>query len=178
MLLLSAICFACLSQWESPEAPAWVRDFEFERTQVEWIASSTKVPCLEAVLPGDEARLLRVLGNHDSTARELAYEEIKRRGTDARNMLYWGLRVDDTSIKHYSSLLLYRLYNCENCGGARMCPTCEHLARGSKIGCPEDCGYRRWCKVCDGAGNWLLRRSLQEAREERNMFPPRTNRAQ
>ena len=33
-------------------------------------------------------------------------------------MLYWGLRVDDTNIKHHSSLLLYRLYNCENCGGA------------------------------------------------------------
>ena len=155
-----------------------MRDFEFERIQVEWIASSTKVPCLEAVLPGDEARLLRVLTNPDHTARDLAHAEIERRGADARNMLYWGLRVDDKNIQHHSSLLLYRLFNCENCGGTRMCPSCVHLKRGSKSECPENCGYRRWCKVCDGAGNWLLRRSIQEAREERILFPPRTNRAQ
>jgi hypothetical protein len=175
----SILCLACLSlgQWESPEAPAWARDFEFERIQVEWIAEVSKVPNLEAVIPGDEARLLRVLKNPDYTARELAHAEIERRGADARNMLYWGLRVDDPNIRHHSALILYRLFNCENCGGARMCPSCEQLPPRSKIECPENCGYRRWCKVCDGAGNWLLRRAIQNAREERTLFPPRTNRA-
>jgi hypothetical protein len=156
-------------------SPEWAREFEWERIQVEWIADTKTVKELEQVLPGDEARLLRVLGNDDHTARMLAYDEIKRRGPTFRNALYWGLRVKDKTIQELSAQLLTRLFDCEHCGGTGKCPSCRNMPSGADFECPERCNYARRFVDCDGSCNWLFIRVKNEKCEYRDLFPWRAD---
>jgi hypothetical protein len=155
-----------------PPAPGWVKDWEFDRVQVEWIASTRMVRALEEVIPGEDARLLRVLGNPDYTARMLAFAEIERRGKAFREPLYWGLRIKDGSIPGLSRQLLTRLFDCEYCGATGVCQACKHVPQGEWFNCPKKCDHARRCVDCDGTGNWLYRRTIYNSFEERNLFPP------
>lgn len=147
------------------------RDLEFERITVAWIASTTRVPSLESVIPRHHAELVRLLGDPRHLVRELAADRLAGMGHAASTALAWGMRVRDPEIVRASMRLRDRLYWCPACNGSGKCSDRRVVGNGEV--------YSRSypCHTCQGSGDIRYTVTQQYTPEgpvwvveERNLF--------
>lgn len=131
------------------------RELEWERLQVEWIASTETVTSLEDVMPTRQAELVRLLGDKRYVVRLLASEELQRQGKQASGALAWGMRCKDREIADAAGQLRGLLYVCQHCMGGGICPACVATRDGEwpRPDCPENCAWPWACVVCSGSGD-------------------------
>lgn len=126
---------------------------EFRRLQVDWIAIAMKPGDLEAVLPREQAELIRLLGDPRHLVRTLAREELARRGDAVHEALCWGMRARDPNVAHECRLLRERLFACPACDGDGVCRACTPATNRYRDHCPGGCDWDRHCRRCDGTGD-------------------------
>lgn len=147
-----------------------VRDLEFTRIEIEWVASTGTVRDLNKVLPRRQADLIRQLNCDHYTCRRLAFDELSRMGDEAIPALCWGLRIKSAEVQDACKRLLSPLFLCRNCDGTGECQGCKGLPVGDPDACPFQCDWSRRCRTCDGAGDLRLRRIHSDLYEERDFF--------
>lgn len=146
--MLCSLLFCLIAQIQPT-----VQDMEFDRIQIEWIASTKTVTNLEHVLPQNHAFLIRSLGCEHYGCRVLAREELSRLKFEAFDALVWGTRVNDFEISSASLLLLNQLYICPHCDGSGevSVPDMPQIPDGDDW---DDGGpVNRTCLHCTGTGD-------------------------
>ncbi len=137
-------------------------DLEFERAQIDWMADAKVVRDLDQVLDRDHASLIRLLGDDRSVVRQLAADELSRRGQSANAALCWGLRSNNATIRDESARVRRRLFLCQACGGTGECAACEYLPYrfSNPSPCPDRCGWFGLCVWC-GLGDTRFRGTMK-----------------
>lgn len=171
------LALALLSAGQAASEIDRVRDLEFRRVSVEWIAD-LRPPweydrAMDDALPWQDAELLRALDSPRYGTRRLAADLLARRGEDAWEALCWGAH-DPTrpAVANACRRLMRTLYLCGDCGGSGKCTGCEGRELRFDENCPQKCNYARHCPTCDGTGSVLWERVPYEDVQfvPRNLF--------
>ena|SRR5579859_2454388 len=119
---------------------------------------------LEAIMPLEHARLIRMLGCSTYDCRQFAYDLLLKEKWKAAPSLVWGTWIKNESIRINCCGLLAQLA-CRNCCGTGLCSNCGGTGLNSKGNLCENENIhwidKNWsdfkricvCETCNGTGN-------------------------
>lgn len=143
--------------------PSMGNDLSFIVANEEIVRSFTKANRLEAVIPAEHARLIRMLGCPTYDCRQFAYDLLKEKKWEAARSLTWGTWIKNESIRINCAGLLAQLA-CRDCCGTGLCSFCGGTGYFKSNHCINDnthwidkghYDYIRMCvcSTCNGTGN-------------------------